>query len=88
MWKINKLKIVTLSLSDCGHTVKMVKLNIAIIGAGMAGLASAKYAKSSGHLVTIFEQCAELGGTWIYREETGRDEYGLNIHTSMYHNLR
>lgn len=66
----------------------MGKLKIAVIGAGMAGLCAAKYATISGHSVTIFEQCAELGGTWIYREATGRDEYGLNIHTSMYHNLR
>lgn len=66
----------------------MGKLKIAVIGAGLAGLCAAKYAISAGHLVTIFEQCAELGGTWIYREATGKDEYGLDIHTSMYHNLR
>lgn len=63
-------------------------LNIAVVGAGLAGLCAAKYAKSCGHLVTVFEQCAELGGTWVYREATGVDEYGLNIHSSMYHNLR
>ncbi|XP_031621424.1 flavin-containing monooxygenase FMO GS-OX5-like [Contarinia nasturtii] len=66
----------------------MAKLNVAIVGAGLAGLCAAKYAKYSGHTVTVFEQCNEIGGTWIYRESIGVDEYGLNIHTSMYHNLR
>lgn len=66
----------------------MSSLRIGVIGAGMAGLCVAKYATNFGHSVTIFEQCAEIGGTWIYREETGQDEYGLNIHTSMYDNLR
>lgn len=68
--------------------LEMGQLNIAVVGAGFGGLCAAKYAKSSGHSVTIFEQCAEIGGTWVYRESTGIDEYGLNIHTSMYHNLR
>lgn len=66
----------------------MVKLNIAVIGAGLGGLCAAKYAKNAGHSVTIFEQNSKIGGTWIYTDETGKDEYGLNIHTSMYHNLR
>lgn len=66
----------------------MKKLNISVVGSGMAGLCVAKYAISVGHSVTIFEQDFELGGTWIYRESTGVDEYGLDMHTSMYHNLR
>lgn len=66
----------------------MRKLNIGVVGAGLAGLSAAKYAKSFGHSVTIFEQCAELGGTWIYTDKTGVDEYGMNIHSSMYHDLR
>lgn len=66
----------------------MPKLNVAVIGAGLAGLCAAKYAKSFGHSVTVFEQCDKLGGTWNYNEKTGVDEFGLNIHTSMYHNLR
>lgn len=66
----------------------MKKLNVAVVGAGLAGLCAAKYAKSFGHSVTLFEQCEKLGGTWIYTDQTGKDEYGLDIHTSMYHNLR
>ena len=66
----------------------MKKLNVAVVGAGLAGLCAAKYAKISGHSVTIFEQCDQIGGTWIYTDQTGVDEYGLNVHTSMYQNLR
>lgn len=66
----------------------MKSLNVVVVGAGLAGLCAAKYAKSFGHSVTIFEQCDTLGGTWNYSEETGVNEYGLNVHTSMYQNLR
>lgn len=64
------------------------KLNIGVIGAGLAGLCAAKYAKSFGHSVTIFEQNNKIGGTWIYTDAIGQDTYGLDIHTSMYHNLQ
>lgn len=63
-------------------------LNIAVIGAGLGGLCAAKYAKIYGHSVTIFEQNSKIGGTWIYTDAVGKDEYELNIHTSSYHNLR
>lgn len=66
----------------------MSKSNIGIIGAGLSGLCAAKYAKSSGHSVTIFEQNSENGGTWIFTDLTDKDEYGLDIHSSMYYDLR
>lgn len=66
----------------------MAKLNIAVIGAGLSGLCAAKYASIGGHQVTVFEQAAQIGGTWYYTNNIGRDELGLNIHTSMYHDLR
>lgn len=66
----------------------MSKLNIVVIGAGLSGLCVAKYAQNYGHEVTIYEQTGQLGGTWFYTDEVGCDEYGLDIHTSMYHNLR
>lgn len=65
-----------------------MKKNIAVIGGGLAGLCAAKYAINSGHQVTIFEQTANIGGTWIYTDDIGPDEYGFDVHTSMYHNLR
>lgn len=29
-----------------------------------------------------------IGGTWVYTDKTGKDEYGIPIHSSMYQNLR
>lgn len=39
-------------------------MNISIIGAGFAGLSTAKILKSFGHEVTIFEKQADVGGVW------------------------
>lgn len=52
----------------CIHNVKATtikKLNIGIIGAGPAGLISAKESTAYGHNVTIYEQNDELGGVWV-----------------------
>uniref|UniRef100_A0A1I7U559 Flavin-containing monooxygenase n=1 Tax=Caenorhabditis tropicalis TaxID=1561998 RepID=A0A1I7U559_9PELO len=50
---------------------------VCIIGAGAAGLITAKHALKDGHQVTIYEQTNGVGGTWVYSEETG-------CHSSMY----
>jgi len=39
-------------------------MNIAIIGAGFAGLSTAKVLKAFGHQVTVFEKEADVGGVW------------------------
>ena len=39
-------------------------MNIAIIGAGFAGLVAAKTLKEFGHLVTVYEKVADVGGVW------------------------
>ncbi|ULU11504.1 hypothetical protein L3Y34_015144 [Caenorhabditis briggsae] len=54
---------------------------ICIIGAGAAGLVTAKHAIKDGHQVEIFEQTDKVGGTWVYSEEIG-------CHSSMYKNLK
>lgn len=56
-------------------------MKIAIIGAGMSGLVTLKYAKSLGLDVTCYEQTNSIGGTWVYSEKTG-------VHSSMYKNLK
>lgn len=63
-------------------------LKIAIIGAGASGLASAKNAREQGHHVVIYERSETLGGIWWYTDETGRNKYGVNVHTPMYQGLR
>lgn len=63
-------------------------LNIAVIGAGAAGLVSTKYSISYGHNVTVYDQQEEIGGVWIYTDRIGKDKYGVDIHTPMYTGLR
>lgn len=63
---------------------------VAVIGGGAAGLCAARHCTASKVWggVTVFEQTSQLGGTWVYTEETGVDRFGLPVHTSMYKNLR
>ena len=39
-------------------------MNIAIIGAGFAGLSTAKVLKAFGHTITLFEKEHDVGGVW------------------------
>src|SRR5262245_36091578 len=41
-----------------------VSRQVAVIGAGVAGLATAKVFLSQGHAVTVFERGDTLGGVW------------------------
>lgn len=63
-------------------------LNIAIIGAGPAGIVSARHSIADGHNVTVYEQNEEIGGVWVYTDNVGKNKYGLDIHTAMYKGLR
>ncbi|KAG5330695.1 SNO1 oxygenase, partial [Acromyrmex charruanus] len=65
-------------------------MKIAVIGAGAAGLAALRHCISGtyGDQVVCYEKTDQIGGTWVYREQTGFDRYGLPIHTSMYKSLR
>lgn len=62
-------------------------MKIAVIGAGVAGLASARRCLENGFEVVVYERSTRVGGTWVYDERVGLDEFGLPIHTSMYQNL-
>lgn len=63
-------------------------MKLCVIGAGAAGLCAIKHGNDYGCDVTAFEQSDKIGGTWFYTDKVGIDEHGLNIHTSMYQNLR
>lgn len=65
----------------------MKQLHVCVIGAGIAGLAAAKNCIGSGMKVTVFEQAKMLGGTWLYTDDVGKDEYGMDVHTAMYKGL-
>lgn len=62
-------------------------MRAAIIGAGIAGLASARRCLENGLEPVVYERSRGVGGTWVYDERVGLDEFGLPIHTSMYQNL-
>ncbi|XP_061391053.1 senecionine N-oxygenase-like [Musca vetustissima] len=61
---------------------------IAVVGAGTAGLCAARRALENGYSVTIYEQNNEIGGTWVYTDQVGTNEYGIEVHSSMYQGLR
>lgn len=63
-------------------------LNAVVIGAGISGLSSAKHLLAQGYNVTIYEQASEIGGTWFYTNQTGKDMYGVKIHSAMYQGLK
>ncbi len=49
--------------------------SVAVIGAGAAGLVSAKELRAAGHDVVVFERSDEIGGVWVYDEAPGRTMY-------------
>ena len=61
----------------------------AVIGAGAAGLATARELLREGHTVTVFEQSDCVGGQWNYSpacEEwdlLGREPQRPRVHSSM-----
>lgn len=63
-------------------------MRVCVIGAGIAGLCSAKYSLEYGLDVTVYEQINSVGGTWVYTDYTGKGDYNLDVHSSMYEGLR
>ncbi|KZV47341.1 hypothetical protein F511_30161 [Dorcoceras hygrometricum] len=67
-------------------------LQVAVIGAGVSGLATARALKNSGHRIVVFEKLSQLGGTWLYDPRVESDPLGLDptreiIHGSLYKSL-
>lgn len=66
---------------------------VAVIGAGAAGLATARQLTRVGLSPVVFEAEDALGGTWIYTDEVESDPLSVTpdrrrVHTSMYADLR
>lgn len=66
---------------------------VAVIGAGAAGLISAKELRELGHDVVVYEQTDSIGGVWAYTDAVEDDLLGSSgsrtkVHGSMYKNLR
>ena len=60
-------------------------MNVAIIGAGFAGLSAAKVLREFGHGVTVFERAPDVGGVWSatrrypgLETQNTRDTYSLS----------
>jgi hypothetical protein len=69
----------------------MPDLQVAVIGAGAAGLVTARELLRRGHRVVVFEQGAGPGGVWVYSDDAEDDPLGLSgtrIHGSLYASLR
>ncbi len=58
--------------------------NIAIIGAGLAGITAARTHMQAGHQVTVFEKSRSVGG----RMSTRRTEFGSFDHGAQYFTVR
>ncbi|KAL3536992.1 hypothetical protein ACH5RR_000358 [Cinchona calisaya] len=67
-------------------------LKVAVIGAGVAGLTTARYLKSEGHQVVVYEKSDQIGGIWVYNPEIESDPLGIDpnrkiVHGSLYNSL-
>ncbi|GBP65955.1 Senecionine N-oxygenase [Eumeta japonica] len=65
-----------------------MKTRVCIVGAGIAGLSSARHLQGEQVDFVVLESTNYVGGTWRYDPRTGKDENGLPLHTSMYKHLR
>lgn len=63
-------------------------MRVAIIGAGAAGLSSARHVAEKGFECDVFEMNDQIGGTWVYTDDVGTDRYGFPVYTAMYKGLR
>lgn len=66
----------------------MLNRRIAVIGAGAAGLCSAKYLVQAGFEdVTLFEIGTQIGGLWCYQNDNGQSSAYRTLHINTARNL-
>ena len=81
-------------LRSPGHAPQpIVSRHVAVIGAGAAGLVTARELSREGHSVVVFERGDQVGGTWVYTPNVESDPIGLEptrttVHSSLYDSLR
>ncbi|KAL3516966.1 hypothetical protein ACH5RR_023868 [Cinchona calisaya] len=68
-------------------------LKVAVIGAGVAGLVTARELQREGHQVVVYEKSNQIGGTWVYNPQVESDPVGLDpkreiVHSSLYYSLQ
>lgn len=63
-------------------------MKVAIIGAGVSGLAAAQNAVQYNLECVVFEATDTVGGTWAYTDEVLTDEHDVPVRGSIYKSLR
>lgn len=56
------------------------KQRVAVIGAGAAGLSSARHLLEHGQEVRIFEKGSKIGGLWVYDNDNGLSAAYMSLH--------
>ncbi|KAK6947601.1 Flavin monooxygenase-like, partial [Dillenia turbinata] len=82
-----------MTMSNLSITKPKISHNVAVIGAGAAGLTAARELRLEGHNVVVFERLSKIGGTWAYNPNTESDPLGIDpnrkiILSSLYDSLR
>lgn len=75
---------------------RMRRAEVAVVGAGAAGLVAARELLREGHAVAVFEKSGRAGGTWAYDPRADADPLGrdpaspgaVTVHGSLYASLR
>ncbi|KAK4884288.1 hypothetical protein RN001_000559 [Aquatica leii] len=62
-------------------------MKVAIIGAGVAGIASLKYVSEAGYECDCYEETESYGGTWVYTDKAVIDDDGFPVYRNMYKDL-
>ena len=80
------------SADGSGERLARGSKHVCIIGAGAAGLISARVLREEGHEVVVFEQSFRAGGTWVLEKHADghpTDPLAMGgVHSSMYPSLR
>ncbi|KAH7862377.1 hypothetical protein Vadar_004045 [Vaccinium darrowii] len=68
-------------------------LKVAVVGAGVAGLVTARELLREGHRVVVYEKSNQLGGIWVYDPRVEPDPLGVDpnreiVHNTLYYSLR
>ena len=69
---------------------QQMKQSVCVLGAGAAGLCALRHFTTLPNQfgpVQCFEQSNTVGGLWNYTQQTGINQNGLPVHSSMYRDL-
>lgn len=61
--------------------------HVAVVGAGAAGLVTARELLRAGHQPTVFEQSASVGGVWVYTPNVDDDQSGRAVERAVFSSI-